>query len=182
MRRLYPLMAALFMFNGASAFAGDFPDIADRSYTEANGSRVLKLTIRIEAPATSVWALFSSAEGWQSWAVPVAWVDFGVGGTIETSYDANATRGRRENIKNAIVAYVPGRLIALRNVQAPPDFEHAEEFGQTVTVISLRSSSGNATEVELDGVGYRPGMAFDALFEKFRRGDSWTLEQLKKAA
>ena len=168
--------------SAGSAGAADFPNVRDDSYTEPNGGRVLKLSITIDAPVNKIWKLLISAEGWQSWAVPVAWVDFGVGGVVETSYTATAVRGQPGNIKNAIVAYVPEQLLVLRNVQAPTNFEHAEDFGKTVTVIDLRSLSKSRSKVELDGVGFLATPAFDSLLKNFRYGDSWTLEHLKRAA
>jgi len=166
----------------ACAGAADFPNVRDDSYAEPNGSRVLKLSITIDAPVEKIWKLLISAEGWQSWAVPVAWVDFGIGGMVETSYTATAVRGQPGNIKNAILAYVPEQLLVLRNVQAPVNFEHAEEFGKTATVINLRSISKNRSQIELDGVGFLTTPAFDTLLKQFRFGDSWTLEHLKRAA
>jgi uncharacterized protein YndB with AHSA1/START domain len=165
-----------------STAAGEFPSVRDDSYSEPNGSRVLKLSINIDAPVSKIWKLLISSEGWQGWAVPVAWVDFGIGGMVETSYTATAVRGQPGNIKNSIVAYVPEQLLVLRNVQAPPNFEHAEDFGKTVTVINLRSISKDHSQVELDGVGFLATPAFDTLLRKFKFGDSWTLEHLKRAA
>jgi hypothetical protein len=135
------------------AFAADFPNVRDDSYTEPNGSRVLKLSVIIDAPVDKIWRLLISREGWQP-----------------------------GNIKNAIVAYVPEQLLVLRNVQAPPNFEYAEDFGKTVTAINLRSISKNRSQVELDGVGFLATPAFDTLLKRFRFGDSWTLEHLKRAA
>ena len=164
------------------AIAAGFPNVRDDSYTEPNGSRVLKLSITIDAPVGKIWQLLTSSEGWQSWAVPVAWVEFGIGGMVETSYTATAVRGQPGNIKNAIVAYVPEQLLVLRNVQAPPNFEDAEDFGKTVTAINLRAISKNRSQVELDGVGFLATPAFDTLLKKFKFGDAWTLEHLKRAA
>jgi len=166
----------------AGAATTEFPNVRDDSYTEPNGSRVLKLSITIDTPVNKIWNLLISSERWQSWAVPVAWVEFGIGGMVETSYTATAVRGQPGNIKNAIVAYVPEQLLVLRNVQAPPNFEHAEDFGRTVTVINLRSISKNRSQVELNGVGFLATPAFDALLKNFKFGDSWTLEHLKRAA
>jgi uncharacterized protein YndB with AHSA1/START domain len=164
------------------AVAADFPNVRDDSYTEPNGSRVLKLSIIIDAPVGKIWQLLTSSQGWESWAVPVAWVEFGIGGMVETSYTATAVRGQPGNIKNAIVAYVPEQLLVLRNVQAPPNFEDAEDFGKTVTAINLRAISKNRSQVELDGVGFLATPAFDTLLKKFKFGDAWTLEHLKRAA
>jgi uncharacterized protein YndB with AHSA1/START domain len=166
----------------AGAATTEFPNVRDDSYTEPNGSRVLKLSITIDAPVGKIWRLLTSSEGWQSWAVPVAWVEFGIGGMVETSYTATAVRGQPGNIKNAIVAYVPEQLLVLRNVQAPPNFEDAEDFGKTVTAINLRAISKNRSQVELDGVGFLATPAFDTLLKKFKFGDAWTLEHLKRAA
>jgi hypothetical protein len=166
----------------AGAATTEFPNVRDDSYAEPNGSRVLKLSISVDAPASKIWKLLISSEGWQSWAVPVAWVDFGIGGMVETSYTATAVRGQPGNIKNSIVAYVPEQLLVLRNVQAPPNFEHAEDFGKTVTAINLRSISKNRSQIELDAVGFLATPAFDMLLKRFRFGDSWTLEHLKRAA
>jgi uncharacterized protein YndB with AHSA1/START domain len=166
----------------AHTIAADFPNVRDESYTEPNGSRVLKLSITIDAPVGKIWRLLTSSEGWQSWAVPVAWVEFGIGGMVETSYTATAVRGQPGNIKNAIVAYVPEQLLVLRNVQAPPNFEDAEDFGKTVTAINLRAISKNRSQVELDGVGFLATPGFDTLLKKFKFGDAWTLEHLKRAA
>jgi hypothetical protein len=38
------------------------------------------------------------------------------------------------------------------------------------------------SQVELDGVGFLATAAFDTLLKKFRFGDAWTLEHLKRAA
>ena len=165
-----------------TVMAEDFPNVRDDSYTEPNGNRVLKLSILVDAPVAKIWPLLTSAQGWQSWAVPTAWVDFSLGGVVETSYTATALRGQPGNIKNMIVAYVPEQLLVLRNVQAPVDFKNAEEFGRTVTVINLRAISKSRTQVEIDGVGYLPTPTFDTLLKQFRFGDSWTLEHLKRAA
>jgi len=175
-------LSCLLAMASARAATTEFPNVRDDSYTEPNGSRVLKLSITIDAPVGKIWKLLISSEGWQSWAVPVAWVDFGIGGMIETSYTATAIRGQPGNIKNSIVAYVPEQLLVLRNVQAPPNFEHAEDFGKTVTAINLRPISKDRSQVELDGVGFLATPVFDTLLKRFKFGDSWTLEHLKRAA
>jgi uncharacterized protein YndB with AHSA1/START domain len=173
---------AMLCVGSASTCAADFPHVRDASFTEANGSRTLKLSIDIDAPASAIWKLLSSSEGWKSWAVPVAWVDFKIDGMIETSYSAAVVRGQPGNIKNAIVAYVPERLLVIRNVQAPANFENAEEFGKTITVIEIQEIASGRSRVELDGVGFLTTPAFDSLLKKFKYGDSWTLEHLKLAA
>jgi len=181
MRRLLLSAIAVALLAAPAAANPAFPNVTDTSYAEPDGSQVIRQSIRVKAPAERVWTAISTAEGWRGWAVPAAWVDFRIGGVIETSYDPAATRGRAGNIRNEIVTYVPGRLLAIRTIQAPPGFEHAEEFGRTTTLLELKSLDADTTEVTLTGVGFRPEPAFKALFEKFRQGDAWTLESLKKS-
>lgn len=158
-----------------------FPGVVDNSGKEPDGSRVIRLSTRVLAPSEAVWRAISTAEGWKKWAVKAAWVDFRIGGMIETSYDAAAVQGSPANIKNQIVAYIPGRMLAIRNVQAPPGFQHAEEFSQTATVIELLPNGPDETTVVLTGTGFRDGPAFETLYGQFLQGDAWTLQSLKKA-
>jgi uncharacterized protein YndB with AHSA1/START domain len=131
----------------------------------------------IAAPPSEVFKVFTTAEGWKRLGVGFAVVDFRVGGTIETNYQANAQAGQRENIKNQVVAYVPGRLIVLRNVQAPPSFPYPEAFSRTATVFEL-TPEGSGTRMTVTGVGYGEGAAFDWLLKAFKVGDAETLKAL----
>jgi uncharacterized protein YndB with AHSA1/START domain len=154
--------------------------VEDTSFVEANGDRVLQLSAVIDAPGGNVWQTFSTAEGWKQLGVKMAAVDFRVGGVIETSYTAGAKPGDPGNIKNEIVAYVPDRLLAIRNVQAPPGFVHAEEFGRTATVIEMEPAEVGKTRLRITGVGFKPGTAFDDLYGKFLAGNAYTLDLLRK--
>lgn len=166
----------------ARALAGankDFPTVDDTSYTEPNGDRVIQLSILVPASTNDVWRAITTAEGWKSFAVSFANMELKVGGIIETSYNPKAAVGDPDNIKNEIVAYVPSRMLAIRCVQAPRNFEHRKEFFETSTVFELISLGVKETRVVLTAVGYRPGEAYDMLFKNFRWGDAFTLEKLR---
>ena len=169
---------ALVLITPASAAAQSKPDgVTDTSFVEADGDRVIQLTAVAPAPPAAVWQALTSAEGWRRLGVQSAAVDFRVGGMIETNYRPEVPVGDRSNIKNEIVAYVPERLLAIRNVQAPPGFANAAELATTATVIELQPHA-DGTRVTLTGVGFRPGAAYDALFGQFRGGNRWTLAAL----
>jgi len=157
----------------------DFPRVEDTSDTEANGNRVIRLATSVRAGTNEVWQTLSTTEGWKSFAVAFASVDLQVGGIIETSYKAAARAGDPTNIKNQIVAYIPGRLLTIRCVQAPPDFEHKEEFFKTATVLEIAPEKDGGSRVTLTAMGYRAGEAYDALFRNFRWGDAYTLDKLR---
>jgi uncharacterized protein YndB with AHSA1/START domain len=183
MMKTLVLAAAAALAIGAPAAAApmpEFPAIDETSFTEPSGDRVLALSTVVDAPVQEVWRAFSTEEGWKSFAVKMARLDFRQGGIIETSYDAAARPGAPGNIRNLILAIVPGRWLVIRNVQAPPGFAHADEFGRTITAVRFLPEGAGRTRVDMWAVGYRPEPAFQDLFAKFRMGDAWTLEELRK--
>ncbi|SMF63027.1 Uncharacterized conserved protein YndB, AHSA1/START domain [Allosphingosinicella indica] len=135
----------------------------------------------IPAAAPVVWDALTTAEGWKRMGVGMARVDFRVGGTIETSYDAKAKPGDPDNITSVVVAYLPGRMMALRNTKAPPNFPYAKEFATTVTVFEIAPVDASSTRVTATGVGYREGPAYDWLIKMFSEGNRWSLDQLAKS-
>lgn len=145
----------------------DFVGVSNTSFVEANGDRAIQLAIDVPAPRQAVFDAYATTEGFKSWAVPVASIDLRVGGMIESSYNGAARLGDRSNIRNEIVAYVPGRTLVLRNVQAPPTFVDPELFQKTVTVIEFASIDATSTRVTITNAGYGAGERFDRLYRQF---------------
>lgn len=158
----------------------EFPAVDDASFTEASGDQVLALSAVIDAPASELWRVFSTEAGWKTLGAKMAMVDFRQGGVIETSYDDKAAPGQPGNIKNLILAIVPGRLLVIRNIQAPKGFAHAEEFGRTTTAVEFLPEGPGRTRVQMWNAGYRPEPAYQEVFARFRMGDAWTLDELRK--
>ena len=157
----------------------DFKDVSNSSFIDQSGDRSIQLSIDVPASAHEIFAAFTTSDGFASWAVPVARVEFRIGGFIEASYDPNAQLGDPGNIKNEIVAYVPDRLLVIHNVQAPPGFADPELFRRTVTVIEFTALDPRHTRVTLTNAGYGPGDRFDTLYRHFEWGDAYTLQQLR---
>jgi uncharacterized protein YndB with AHSA1/START domain len=122
----------------------EFPQVSNSGFTEASGDRAMQLSIEVPAPAHEVFLAFTTSEGFSSWAVPVALVDFRIGGYIEASYDPAAKPGDPNNIRNRILAYVPDRVLVIKNEQAPKGFADPELFQRTSTVIGLAGAGGAA--------------------------------------
>jgi uncharacterized protein YndB with AHSA1/START domain len=158
----------------------DFPGVANSSFVEPGGDRAIQLSIEVPAPPGEVFRAFATTEGFRSWAAPVARVDFRVGGSIEASYDPSVKLGSADTIRNQIVAYVPDRLLVIRNVQAPRNFVHPELFQRTVTVIEFAPAAPGRTRVTVTNVGYGAGPDFDGLYRHFEWGDAYTLAGLKR--
>ncbi len=176
------LTTAFFMalLAGASAEPHkNYPNVDDTSSVETNGDRVIRLSVEVSASPEAVWQTLSTADGWKSIAVAFAELELKVGGIIETSYNPNSKRGDPDNIKNEIVAYIPGRMLAIRCVQTPRNFKYQQEFFATCTVFEISPSGSHSSRLGLTAVGYRPGEAYDDLFKKFRWGDAHTLDKLR---
>ena len=176
--RLGVLVAALSGLAAGPA-AAQASQLEDTSSVEPNGHRIIQLSVEIPAPPSEVWAALTTAEGWRRLGVGFARVDFRTGGVIETAYSPDAAAGAPGNIHNQIVAYVPGRMLAIRNVQAPPGFPHATEFAQTATVMELDPVGDDRTRLTLTATGFAPGPAYDTLYGFFHEGNGQTLELLR---
>lgn len=158
----------------------DFPGVSNTSFTEPSGDRAIQLSIDVGAPVHEVYAAFTTTEGFSSWAVPVTKVDLRIGGIMESSYDAKARIGDPDNIRNEIIAYVPDRLLAIRNVQAPAALRNADLFQRTVTIIEFTSIDAGHTRVTMTNAGYGAGEGFAKLYQNFEWGDAYSLAQLRK--
>lgn len=155
-------------------------DVVSEETILDDGRRMLRQEIVVDAPLNDVWHVFTTSEGWESWAVAFANVDFRVGGIIETSYDPHAKPGDPANIRNKVLSYLPYRMLSIQAVQAPPGFPHAELLPNLHSVIEFEAVDESRTRVIINGVGYGEGEGYDRLLEFFRRGNAWTFEKLRQ--
>jgi len=143
--------------------------------------RILVTETIVQATPADVWKAWTTADGWKSWAAPNAWFDdWKVGAMIETSYRPEAQRGDPSNIRQRVLAYLPGRLIAFQTVGTPPGFQHADLLATIVNVVEIEAVSERETRVRLSMVGYGQGPSYDALWNFFEPGNAYSLEQLRK--
>ena len=160
--------------------AADYPEVAETSFVEPSGDRAIQLSTLVAASPGDVFEAFTTGEGFRSWAVGMARIDLRIGGEIEASYDAKAKPGDPDNIRNRILAYVPDRLLVIRNVQAPRSLPGREAFGKTVTIIELTPAGASGTRVTLTNAGYGSDADSQAAYRHFEWGDAYTLDALRK--
>jgi len=159
------------------AFAADAPKapikIQDTSFRDADGHRVQQLTVIVNAPVKVVWDAFTTDAGFERWAVPVTHITLGNDGMMESSYLLSSKIGDPDNIKNSIVAYLPEKLLVIRN-------EHVPKTGpfDPVLIASLRTImqfedlGDGRTRVTESGVGYGEGAGYDSMYAHFRDGNA----------
>ena len=158
----------------------DYPGVENTSYVEPSGDRAIQLSEVIPASAHDVFAAFTTSAGFRSWAVGMAEIDLRVGGMIEASYDAKAKPGDPDNIRNRILAYVPDRLLVIRNEQAPRQLPGREAFARTVTMVEFQALGPNSTKVSVTNAGYGADAESAAAYRHFEWGNAYTLDALKR--
>lgn len=146
---------------------------------EADGTHTLVHEVIVDAPARQVWAAISTADGWKTWAVPVAWMPPGQADVLETSYNPAAKQGDRETIQHRFLVRIPGRLLAFRTIKAPPKFPNWDTYQLVSSVFELEPMGSGKTRVRLTGVGYPDNPAGKQLVSFFERGNSASLEWLR---
>jgi uncharacterized protein YndB with AHSA1/START domain len=133
----------------------------------------------INAPVATVWNVWTSAEGYKSLGVAKAEVDFRIGGVIRSHYSATGVLGDEQTIENRILAYEPGRMIAIRIKQPPKSFPFREAWKTTWTVITLTDLGNNQTHIRVASMGYGPDEESMAMRRFFERGNAATLNALQ---
>ena len=175
-RVLLGLGLALAVAGGASA-ADKYPEVRNSSMLDAQGSRVLQLSIELNAPPKAVWDAFTDAPTVRRWSAPLAEIDLRQGGTMEENYDAQAKLGGAENIRHEIIAYVPGQTLVFRNTNAPSALPARDLYRRVVSILQVQDLGGGRSRLTLSQAGYAPGPGFDQLYAFFSEDNA----ELKKA-
>jgi uncharacterized protein YndB with AHSA1/START domain len=171
------VLAALFDLPGALAQDA----VETQQVLVGTTQRMIVHRTTIPAPPAAVWQAISTADGWRTWAVPVAYLDeIRPGAVIETSYQAGARRGDPANIHNTVVAYLPGKMLAFAATNAPPNFPDRELLRDLASVIELEPAGEGATRVTASMMGYGTDPKYDRLFGFFTNGNALTLRQLRE--
>ncbi len=173
--------AAALTLSCGVAVAADYA-IRDTSYRDPVTGRVRQLTLEVPVSADAAWAAISTDAGLKGWVAPVAHIDLMNGGMLEASYSASAHLGERENMRNQIIAYVPGRMMVYQNVHVPKDAP--ADFALLAalrTVIEIEPIDAGHARIIESGVGYGEGPGLDALYSHFGAGNAYEFEALAKS-
>lgn len=140
---------------------------------------VLIQEFTVAAPIDAVWNAYTTKEGWENWSVPLAKVDFKIGGTIKTNYNPKGQIGDSTTIVTNIINYVPFQLLTLQAEITDnfPEFmkKEAKNF---YNVIYFDELEAELTTVKSYGIGYRNTPKFMNLMNFFIPANEKTLEKL----
>ena len=159
---------------------GSADDVRNESYVAPDGTRVLRQSLSIPASRAEVWEAFTTTDGVRSWAVPVAQVDFRLGGIWESTYDVSGRIGAPGNIKNQFLSWVPLRMISFQAIAAPPSFPYRELLKDIFTVVEMEDEAAGAVRVTVSMMGYGAGEGYDTIYKHFDAGNAYSLRQLRR--
>ena len=164
----------------AAAAGGAAKPYSDTSFKEPNGDRVLQQSIDIASSPSCPWRALTNEEGIKSFGVTVAHVEMKNGGVIEEGFSPDARLGGSDTIRHRIIAYLPERLLVLRNEQTPPGLPHAELYKTVVQVISIEPRGRGKSRLTISHTGYGAGAEYDALYSFFQSHNPEFLTGAKK--
>lgn len=143
------------------------------------GDRILRTEAVIDASPADLWKALTTKEGWESWAVPIAEVEFRIGGTIRTNYDKDAGIGGKGTIVHYILAYEPERMLTTKFV-APGNAGWAKIAEATWTIYRLEPIELARTRLVITMAGWGQGKDWDTSYDHFKSGNELTIARLQK--
>ena len=169
----------LLLLTVAAPAAAAGPPVS-RAIVEADGSRTLVHEVEVPAEPREIWKAISTPEGWVGWAVPLARMVEGEEGLLETSYNPGAAPGGPDTIRQLMLAAIPNRMLAFRAVKGPQGFGDFETFAKVVSVFELVPREKSGTLVRLTTAGYPDSEAGRRLLAFFDKGNSLSLDMLRR--
>jgi len=172
-------LAALLLFSFSYGLG---QTVENTSYVTQTGERVLQLEIVAPISRPEAWKLFSTEEGLRKWIAPVVVLDLRTGGVILTNYDSSKTVKDSGTIHLPVINYLEGEMITLKVILNNNFAESVRrEDGNLQEIIRLKSEGNGRTRIISTMVGWGKGADWDKTYEFFRRGNTWTYQQMIKA-
>lgn len=154
--------------------------VKDESFKDSSGARVLRESVDVAAPLDTVWAAFTTDDGFLKWSgVPVVHITPGNGGLIEFGLTPASRIGDPQNVRNRIILFMPDTLIAWQNEFVPDGgpFD-PKAFASVRTIVTLDSADAGTTTVTETVIGFGEGAAFDQLYAHLHDGNAEYLTML----
>jgi uncharacterized protein YndB with AHSA1/START domain len=135
--------------------------------------------IVIAAPAAVIWNAYTQREQIEAWMVATSsGPDLRIGGQWLSSYDPNSKLDDDTVIRNEILAFDPGRMLAVRTLQPPADFPFPNAILDTWSVLYLEPIDAARTKVIVRMFGFSDEQESREMRAFFERGNAYELRML----
>ena len=134
----------------------------------------------VSAPVDQVWAAFATKEGLESWMAAHAEIELKLGGAIKAQHDPKGKVGDPSTIENTILSYEPTRMLSFKVTKAPEGFPFPNAIKNMWTVVYFEADGENSTRVREVSMGFGDDDESKKMREFFKRGNTFTLQQLQK--
>jgi len=137
--------------------------------------------IVIDAASTDVWDAYTDPETMREWQVPrISPFELRIGARWRTSYDAGASLADDDPtiIESEILAFDPGRMLAVRTVKTPADFPFPRAILEVWTVLYLEPLGPSSTRVTTRMFGFTDDEESRDMRAFFERGNAYELTKL----
>lgn len=134
----------------------------------------------VNAPVADVWALWTTSAGLRSWMAPLADIDLRIGGLMRVQYDPKGVLGDAKTVENRVLAYEPGRMLAIQVAKAPDDFPFRSSVGSMWTVLTFTPDGDGRTHLRIVGLGIGSDEPSKKMRSFFAQGNAYTLQLLQK--
>ncbi len=143
--------------------------IVDSSHID---NMILKQSFEVNTTLDLVWDAYTTKKGWESWATPIAEIDFKINGIIKTNYNKDGKIGDDSTITLHIVNYIPKRMLTLQAELTKnfPEFMKEDEK-DLFNMILFEEISPTRTRVVSYGIGYKNNDKYLALMKFFIQGN-----------
>jgi len=173
------------------------PWVVDQSYVADSGQKVVKQTFVVEAPIRTVWELYTTAAGMQSWAAPAVEIDLRIGGMLRSNFTAGTKIGDPGTVTSEITNLIPGQEITVRDdlihlltlgglhewVEMFPEsfLRQLENEGDDVfTTTRFEAVGEKETRLTVFSYGYGTGANWERVHDEAKQSNLWFFNNLAK--
>lgn len=133
----------------------------------------------VPAPVEAVWRAYTTREEIEAWMVASSSeYELRIGASWRTSSDERSNLEDETVIHNEVLAFDPGRMLAIRTVKAPADFPFPTAILDTWTVLYLETVDESHTKVTTRMFGFNDTKESQEMRAFFQWGNAYELEKL----
>ena len=174
------LVISLFLFSATiQAQLDDQNRVTSIVDSSAAPDVVLTQSFIVDTPLELVWDAYTTGEGWEMWAAPLAQVNLTIGGKIRTNYNPNASLEDSTTNTLTIVNYVPLKLLTLQaDVTKNWPVFMQKDHKRLFNVIVFEEINERQTKVISYGIGYTTDPDYMELMNYFIPANEGLLNKL----